>query len=585
MTPAAVLKKVIAAVEAEGERLRAEFYAPSGPRGRRGSCPLDREIEERLQVALQALVPAQFCGEECAVTPGTREGWVWLVDPHDGTFDYTAGRRGSAISVALLRDGTPVLAVVHAPDPPDRGPDTVAWAEGGPLLRNGKPLEVDLSAGALEAGRFVWATASSAHRPESWSRAVAPARYIALPSIAYRLARIAAGDGVATVSIHGVNEYDIAAGIALIKAARGVALDAERAPITLAGNSERRVTGCFAGAPVAARELAGRDWKLLDAEPRREPRVALAFPRRAHGERLIRAQGVLLGQVVGDSLGSRVEGKPALEIADAYPGGLRDLGDGGLYHTIAGQPTDDSEMALTLARAIVQHKGFDGSKVLDVYRAWLTSRPVDVGMTTERGLLGQMTTDSESNGSLMRVSPIGVWAAGDPSRAARTARDDSTLTHSNPACLEACAAYCAAIAAAIGGASRDEMIEAALANSKGPAHEAVKRGAKGSAPGDFFTHPGWVLLALQNAFYCLKTYEFEEALVQTVGCGGDTDTNAAIAGALLGAFHGRERIPARWIYPVLACRPLAECGALRPRPIEYWPDDILELAEALLARP
>ena len=48
-TPARVLAKVIAAVEAEGERLRAEFYAPRGPRGRRGSCPLDREIEERLQ--------------------------------------------------------------------------------------------------------------------------------------------------------------------------------------------------------------------------------------------------------------------------------------------------------------------------------------------------------------------------------------------------------------------------------------------------------------------------------------------------------------------------------------------------------
>jgi len=343
VTPAAVLKKVIAAVEAEGERLRAEFYGPSGPRGRRGSCPLDREIEERLQVALQELVPAQFCGEECAVTPGTRAGWVWLVDPHDGTFDYTAGRRGSAISVALLRDGVPVLGVVHAPDPPDRGPDSIAWAEGaGPLLRNGKAIAVDLSAAQFDPGTFVWATASSAQRPETWSRAVAPARYIALPSIAYRLARIAAGDGVATVSIHSVNEYDIAAGIALITAARGIALDAQGAPITFAGNSERRVTGCFAGAPAAAKQLAAYDWKLLEAEPRREPRVALAFPRRAQGERLLRAQGVLLGQVVGDSLGSRVEGKPAVEIADAYPEGLRDLGDGGLYHTIAGQPTDDS---------------------------------------------------------------------------------------------------------------------------------------------------------------------------------------------------------------------------------------------------
>ena len=182
----------------------------------------------------------------------------------------------------------------------------------------------------------------------------------------------------------------------------------------------------------------------------------------------------------------------------------------------------------------------------------------------------------------MRVARIGVWGAGDPARAARTARDDSTLTHSNSVCLEACAAFCAAVAVGVAGGSRGEMLEAATAHSKGPAHEAIKRAAKGVAPTDFFTHPGWVLLALQNAFYCLHELEFEEALVQTVGRGGDTDTNAAIAGALLGAHHGREKIPPRWIAPVLACRPLAEAGALRPRPIEYWPDDVLELAEALL---
>jgi ADP-ribosylglycohydrolase/fructose-1,6-bisphosphatase/inositol monophosphatase family enzyme len=583
VTPAAALPRVVAAVEAQGVRLREEFHGPQGPRGHRGNCPLDREIEERLCEALQALIPARFCGEECDVTEGTREGWVWLVDPHDGTFDYTGGRRGSAISVALVRNGEPVMGVVHAPDAPDRGADTIAWAEGiGPILRNGRPLRVDLRAQGLAPGAFAWATSSSAQRPETWSRAVAPARYVAMPSIAYRLARIAAGDGVATVSIHGVNEYDIAAGMALISAAGGVSLDAEGQPIRLEGNSTRRVSGCFAGAPRVAAQLARFDWKSLDAEPRREPRVALAFPRKPDSARLARAQGVLLGQVIGDSLGARVEGKPATEIAQLFPGGLRELGDGGPYHTMAGQPTDDSEMAITLARAILREKTYDGAKVLDAYRAWLTSRPVDVGMTTERGLCGLVTSESESNGSLMRVAPIGVWAAGDPALAARTARDDSSLTHTNAICLEACAAYCAAIAAGVAGASRDEMLEVALAHSKGPAHEAVKRGAKGAVPADFFTHPNWVPVALQNAFYCLHELDFEEALVQSVGRGGDTDTNAAVAGALLGALHGREKIPSRWIYPILACRPLAEAGALRPRPMEYWPDDILELAEALL---
>jgi ADP-ribosylglycohydrolase len=126
------------------------------------------------------------------------------------------------------------------------------------------------------------------------------------------------------------------------------------------------------------------------------------------------------------------------------------------------------------------------------------------------------------------------------------------------------------------------MLAAATAHSKGPARDAVKRGAAGAKPVDFFTHPGWVVLALQNAFFCLMNMDFEEALVSTVGQGGDTDTNAAIAGALLGAAHGRDAVPQRWVFAVLSCRPLAESGALRPRPTEYWPDDILELSEALL---
>jgi ADP-ribosylglycohydrolase/fructose-1,6-bisphosphatase/inositol monophosphatase family enzyme len=583
VTLAGILPGVIAAVEAEGMRLRGEFYQPQGPRGRRGSCPADKEIEERLQVALQALMPAKFCGEECAVVPGTRDGWVWLVDPHDGTFEFTAGRRGSAISVGLVREGVPVLGVVHAPDAPDRGPDTIAWAEGaGPVLRNGKPVTAHLASEPLTPGKLVWATASSAWRPEIWSRAVMPARYVAMPSIAYRLARVAAGDGIATVSIHGVNEYDIAAGMALIRGAGGVALDREGLEIRLRGDADSRVTGCFAGSPQAAAQLAKFDWSLLDTEPRREPRVALGFPRKDDPARLARAQGVLLGQVIGDSLGARVGQKPAAEIAALFPQGVRELGDGGVYHTMAGQPTDDSEMALTLARAIVRERKYEPQKVLDAYRAWLTSRPVDVGETTERGLLGLHTTESESNGSLMRVSPIGIWAAGDPAHAGRPARDDSRLTHPSPSCVEACAAYSAAIAAGVGGASRDEMLEVAAAHAKGPAHEVVKRASKGTAPTDYFTHPGWVLLALQNAFWCLQHLELEEALVQTVARGGDTDTNAAITGALLGALHGRSALPERWVLPVLACRPLAEAGALRPRPIEYWPDDVLELAEALL---
>src|SRR6267142_7142590 len=117
------LAEVIAIVESEGVRLHAEFYLPRGPRGERGSAPIDREIELRLRAKLQALVPCTFCGEECETVPGAQQGWTWLVDPHDGTFEFTQGRRGSSISVALLRGNVPVLGVVHSPDSPDRGLD------------------------------------------------------------------------------------------------------------------------------------------------------------------------------------------------------------------------------------------------------------------------------------------------------------------------------------------------------------------------------------------------------------------------------------------------------------------------------
>ena len=55
---------------------------------------------------------------------------------------------------------------------------------------------------------------------------------------------------------------------------------------------------------------------------------------------------------------------------------------------------------------------------------------------------------------------------------------------------------------------------------------------------------GWVLLALQNAFGHLRRgASVEDALVATVGKGGDTDTNAAVTGALLGAADGLGAIP------------------------------------------
>ena len=100
-------------------------------------------------------------------------------------------------------------------------------------------------------------------------------------------------------------------------------------------------------------------------------------------------------------------------------------------------------------------------------------------------------------------------------------------------------------------------------------------------PPEYNRQMGWVLTAFQNALYeLLHAQTLEEGIVATVGCGGDTDTNAAICGALLGAVYGRDAVPGQWMDQIVKCRPTNETA--QPRAKEYWPIDARRLAEDLL---
>jgi ADP-ribosyl-[dinitrogen reductase] hydrolase len=185
----------------------------------------------------------------------------------------------------------------------------------------------------------------------------------------------------------------------------------------------------------------------------------------------------------------------------------------------------------------------------------------------------------------MRCAPIEIWAR-DAAEASAAARADAALSHPHPVCRAASAAFVAAITTAVGGGDRDAMMTAAEVAIPEPEAEAVRAclaGARlGQGPGEFVHQQGWVLIAFQNAFRHLAIgTPIEDALIETVSKGGDTDTNAAICGALLGAVQGRAAIPVRWCMAVLACRPFGE-SARQPRPARYWPDDVPLLAEALL---
>ena len=306
--------------------------------------------------------------------------------------------------------------------------------------------------------------------------------------------------------------------------------------------------------------------------------------------RLSRAQGCLLGQLAGDALGSQVEFQWPEAIRRGYPAGVRRLADSTIWNTIAGQPTDDSEMALMLARSLAERGVYDAAEVRKAYVFWLRSGPFDCGNTVRSALNGHLLGDSQANGAMMRVSPLGIFGANHSlEQVAAWAMEDARLTHPHLVCQQANALFAMAIAFAVreGPDAAALFGEIRLWADELRVEEALLRRidrAETEVPGDFMQMMGWVLIAFQNALWQLvHAPSLEEGIVDTVMRGGDSDTNAAIAGALLGAVYGRGAVPGQWVETLLRCRPRAgDPRVFRPRPEVFWPVDALELAARLL---
>lgn len=301
-----------------------------------------------------------------------------------------------------------------------------------------------------------------------------------------------------------------------------------------------------------------------------------------------RARGCLLGQFIGDSLGSLVEFKSPGSIARAYPNGVRDMADGGTWDLIAGQPTDDSQMAMMLIRSLDETDDFDGADVMRRYRHWYSTGPFDIGTTCLAALaFGTPNALSQSNGALMRVSPLGVFGARSEVGAAGAAvfaRADAMLTHPHPVCVDASAVLVAGIAAGVRGGTVGEVLSVMRETSTtDDVGAALVEGVEGTPETRYGDHMGWVLLALSLAARALASGETpEDALVRVVGAGGDTDTNAAIAGALLGSVHGAAAWPSRWVDTVLGCKPRRGApGVHNPLEPEFWATDLLGQADRL----
>lgn len=260
-------------------------------------------------------------------------------------------------------------------------------------------------------------------------------------------------------------------------------------------------------------------------------------------------------------------------------GHLEILGGGPFYLSV-GQVTDDSELALALADGLVSSGYFDIWSIADNYAIWHNSGPFDQGGTTRAALCktsishaaginyelilncsNDFNKASLSNGCLMRISPLAIagtyW---DEESLSLSAKMDCELTNPNPITLDAVSVYVVAIRTAI------------LTGDAKASHEAAKKRANTKEVLNLLTMAettsevklsngrivepdgsmmGYFGIALQLAFYhLLKGSSYEHALMDVIIRGGDTDTNAVIVGALLGALYGYEAIPIDWINSV-----------------------------------
>lgn len=589
------LSAAIEAAHRAAKLLRSAFHEPPPPHDSVDHAGVDTVAEETIRAHLLAAFPTYgYLGEETGSRPGRDTKRLWVVDPNDGTRAFQKGFRGAAISIALLDDGEPVVGVVHAYNYPDDKGEIVTWRKGDHVRRNGKIVHTSRSREA-NLPPVVLVSQSADRNPEANISLIAPMRYRAMPSIAWRMALVAAGEGDATLSLYGPTTWDLAGGHALLLGAGLDLYSSFGEPVTYSSSGQLYLPGdgnVFGGDKDIIETLRKRDWSRVFHRPQRTDPYTLSWPVRAKSEAnpgvLSRAQGCLLGQLAGDALGSQAEWKTPEQIRNEFPNGVRDMEGSSIFKTIAGQPTDDSEMALLLARSLV-----NDTPSANAYQFWLTTHPFDCGNTIGNALNNMKAdTSSQSNGALMRISPLGIVGATilpDTRKLDQLVIDDTTITHKNPICIQINILYVRAISDAIRNGTRPEALHEKITTwaselNMDHAIRTVIEASSDRPPEDYLTHCGWVLIAFWNALYqLLHAKSLEDALIATISAGGDTDTNAAICGALLGAVHGRDAVPFHWRQSVLTCRPSKHDPAVQqPRPECLWPVDALILAEKLL---
>ncbi|SNX61611.1 ADP-ribosylglycohydrolase [Streptomyces sp. TLI_55] len=276
---------------------------------------------------------------------------------------------------------------------------------------------------------------------------------------------------------------------------------------------------------------------------------------------LDRALGCVIGSAVGDALGAPFEFGPegAFSARFPRPGHGGEMCGGGGWDP--GEATDDTQMAVLTAESLLECGGLELPDVFDRFRRWAAAEPKDIGLQTEAVLTSgdpwdlaaalhfQTNQRAAGNGALMRAAPSAVHFARQGREATMAAaRRLSALTHGDRAAWEGTAVLHEMIRVALTGADPLAALPATLA-AVHPDHRA--RYATVLAPDWHPDHAtefnGAVWPCLGSAVWALRTTSsYEDAVRAAIDLGGDTDTVAAVTGALAGAVHGLSAVPARW---------------------------------------
>jgi ADP-ribosyl-[dinitrogen reductase] hydrolase len=273
-----------------------------------------------------------------------------------------------------------------------------------------------------------------------------------------------------------------------------------------------------------------------------------------------RVIGSVLGLALGDALGAPFEFRRRVEIPMPIPAFELPWLD-----RPPGSTTDDTAMARNLIRSLVERGSLDTRDVLSRHKEWFESDPPDVGAFTRRVLAIPASIDdgarlvweergpevSAGNGSVMYCAPLGAAYAHRPELLFGYAPALSAITHYDGRCRTACLAVTLAVAALVRGEPAPVAVRSAvdsvLDREGGEELEYLVDEAGRARPVDG-PDQGFCLFAAGLALRTtIEASSVEEGLLDVVALGGDTDTNAAVAGALLGARDGGAALPGSWL--------------------------------------